>query len=420
MQLCVFEDKKATNFLPITYSRPVYDLICGYTSLKDKILRIFPSFKYSLHCRAYLKNVVSQYNPGIQVNSFEGDEILFINGRALIDDSLTKILKKKRENVVFVSGDTVVAVHLSGSKLESLKNNINDFIDIENFEGITVEEIRTKTFNYIWDLINYNNEELNNEFEFQFNKRKKKSQKKISGKIYEGVYLVGKKEIIIEKGTVVKPGVVIDASKGSVYIDKNVEIFPNAVIEGPAYIGESSKIKSAATIYENVSIGRVCKVGGEVEGSIIMPYSNKQHAGFLGHTYLGSWVNLGADTNNSDLKNNYSTVKIYINGKMVDSGSQFMGLIMGDHSKSAINTMFNTGAIIGFSCNIFGAGFPDKFVPYFTWGGIGKSKVYDVFKSIETATTAMSRRNIIMSEDEKKLFQKIFELTALERNTISV
>jgi len=363
---------------------------------------------------------VSQYNPGIQVNSFEGDEILFINGRALIDDNLTKILKKKRENVVFVSGDTVVAVHLSGSKLESLKNNINDFIDIENFEGITIEEIRTKTFNYIWDLINYNNEELNNEFEFQFNKRKKKSQKKISGKIYEGVYLVGKKEIIIEKGTVVKPGVVIDASKGSVYIDKNVEIFPNAVIEGPAYIGESSKIKSAATIYENVSIGRVCKVGGEVEGSIIMPYSNKQHAGFLGHTYLGSWVNLGADTNNSDLKNNYSTVKIYINGKMVDSGSQFMGLIMGDHSKSAINTMFNTGAVVGFSCNIFGAGFPDKFVPSFTWGGIGKSKVYDVFKSIETATTVMSRRNIIMSEDDKKLFQKIFELTASERNTISV
>jgi UDP-N-acetylglucosamine diphosphorylase/glucosamine-1-phosphate N-acetyltransferase len=199
-----------------------------------------------------------------------------------------------------------------------------------------------------------------------------------------------------------------------------VEIFPNAVIEGPAYIGESSKIKSAATIYENVSIGKVCKIGGEVEGSIIMPYSNKQHAGFLGHAYLGSWINLGADTNNSDLKNNYSTVKVFINGEMIDSGSQFMGLIMGDHSKSAINTMFNTGTVVGFSCNIFGAGFPDKFVSSFTWGGTDKSKIYDVDKSIETAKKVMSRRNIIMSKDEEELFHKISELSAHQRNTILV
>ncbi len=420
MQLCIFEDKKVSNFLPITYSRPVYDLICGYTSLKDKILRMFPSFKHSLHCRAYLKNVVSQYNPGVIVNSFEDDGCLFINGRALIDDNLAKILKKKKENIVLVCGDTVVAVYLSGSKLESFKNNIKDSIDIENFVGIPVEEVEAKTFNYIWDLINYNSKELNNEFEFQFNKRKKKNQKRIEGKVFEGVHLVEKKEIIIEKDAVVKPGVVIDASKGPVYIDKNVEIFPNAVIKGPAYIGESSKIKSSASIYENVSIGGVCKIGGEVEGSIIMPYSNKQHAGFLGHSYLGSWVNLGADTNNSDLKNNYSTIKIYVNGKMVDSGSQFIGLIMGDHSKSAINTMFNTGTIVGFSCNIFDAGFPDKFMPSFTWGGAGKSKIYDVNKSIETAKIVMARRNKIMSEDEEKLFHKIFELTTKERNTIPV
>jgi len=149
-----------------------------------------------------------------------------------------------------------------------------------------------------------------------------------------------------------------------------------------------------------------------------MPYSNKQHAGFIGHSYLGSWVNLGADTNNSDLKNNYSTVKAYVNGEVIDSGSQFLGLTMGDHSKSAINTMFNTGTVIGFSCNIFGSGFPNKFVPSYTWGGAENSKVYDVEKCIGTAKIVMQRRNKIMSEDEENLFRKIFELTEKERNSV--
>ena len=419
MQLCVFEDKKTFNFFPLTYSRPVYDLICGYTSLKSKIFRLFPTAKHSLHCRSYLENITIRNNPGILVNSVENSECLFINGRVLADSNLIKLLsKKKREDIVYVSGDTVIAAFLSSTKLNSFK--IGDSIDLGNFETVHKESIEQKTFNYIWDLINYNGEELNKEFEIQFNKKKRKNQKRVAGKIFEGVHLVEKKAIIIEKGAVVKPGVVIDASKGPVFIDKNVEVFPNAIIEGPVYIGESTKIKSVATIYENVSIGKVCKVGGEVEDVIIMPYSNKQHAGFLGHAYLGSWVNLGADTNNSDLKNNYSTVKAYVNGKMIDSGSQFLGLMMGDHSKTAINTMFNTGTVVGFSCNIFGAGFPRTIIPSFTWGGAGISKIYSVDKSIETAEIVMSRRNIAMTAEDKKLFHKIFELTKEERGSVKI
>lgn len=421
MQLCIFEDKKASNFLPLTYSRPVYDLICGYTPIKNKIFRLFPSAKHSFHCRAYLENVTIQNNPGILVNSIEDDECLFINGRISADGSLIKLFSKnKKENVVYISGDTVVAAHLSGSALNSFKKKVSDHIDLENFNGVNTEVVEVKTFNFLWDLINYNDEELNREFEIQFNTKKRKNQKRINGKTFEGVHLIEKKDIIIEKGAVVKPGVVIDASNGSVFIDKNAEVFPNAVIEGPVYIGESSKIKSAATIYENTSIGKICKIGGEVEASVIMPYSNKQHAGFLGHAYLGSWVNLGADTNNSDLKNNYSTVKSYVNGKMVDSGSQFLGLIMGDHSKTAINTMFNTGTVTGFSCNIFGAGFTDKFIPSFTWGITGRSQIYDVDKSIGTAQKVMSRRNITMTEDDRKLFRKIFELTRQERGSVKI
>jgi UDP-N-acetylglucosamine diphosphorylase/glucosamine-1-phosphate N-acetyltransferase len=181
------------------------------------------------------------------------------------------------------------------------------------------------------------------------------------------------------------------------------------------YIGEGSQIKSCARIYDNVCIGKVCKVGGEVEDSIILPFTNKQHSGFIGHAYLGSWVNIGADTNCSDLKNNYGSVKVYVNGEVVDSGSQFLGVIMGDHTKTAINTMFNTGTIVGFSCNIFGAGFPSKYIPSFSWGGADAVTTYDIQRSIETARRAMIRRDHVMTESDERLFKKIFDLTTKER-----
>ena len=192
-------------------------------------------------------------------------------------------------------------------------------------------------------------------------------------------------------------------------------IFPNAVIEGPCFIGKATKIKSGATIYENTTIGNVCKVGGEVEQSIFMDYSNKQHSGFIGHSYIGSWVNLGADTNNSDLKNNYSNIKIKLSNKEVDSGSQFLGLLIGDHSKSAINTMFNTGTVVGFSSNIFTSGFPDKFVPSFTWGGNESSISYDIKKAIETAKIVMSRRKLEFKKNDEEMFSFIYELTKTDR-----
>jgi len=160
----------------------------------------------------------------------------------------------------------------------------------------------------------------------------------------------------------------------------------------------------------------VCKVGGEVEASIIHAYSNKQHEGFIGHSYLGTWVNIGADTNNSDLKNDYGNVKVYIDGELIDSGSMFVGLTMGDHSKSGINLMFNTGTVVGVSCNIYGAGLPPKFIPSFSWGGAEDGFVtYRIDKAIEVAKRVMARRKVQFTEIDEKLFRKIFELTQDER-----
>jgi UDP-N-acetylglucosamine diphosphorylase/glucosamine-1-phosphate N-acetyltransferase len=235
------------------------------------------------------------------------------------------------------------------------------------------------------------------------------------GKIYPNVTLLEDKNIYIAAGAKIKPGVVLDAEDGPIYIDEGATIMANASLQGPLFVGAKSAIKMGAKIYEGTSIGEVCKIGGEVEESIIHSYSNKQHEGFIGHSYLGQWVNIGADSNNSDLKNNYSTVKVYVNGEMVDSGSLFVGLTMGDHSKCGINTMFNTGTVVGVMSNVFGAGYPDKFIPSFTWGGIESMATYEIDKALEVARRVMARRKMALSAAQEKMLRRVFEMTVSER-----
>jgi UDP-N-acetylglucosamine diphosphorylase/glucosamine-1-phosphate N-acetyltransferase len=413
MQICIFEDINYSNFEPLMFSRPVYDLVCGITSLKEKILRSYGNVKYSLHCRPYLSDIVQKDNPGISVNKIDENECLFINGRLLASDDLSEKLPLiAGEDRVYVNGETVIAAYLSGKNLEYKKNHLNDLFSVNDFNGLSVKILDLQCANYLWDLINQNGQMITSDYNYFVNQLKRENK---INQLDSSVHVINKENIFIGNNVSVKPGVVLDASGGPIFIDDEAVIFPNAVLEGPLYVGESSKIKSGATIYENVTISKVCKVGGEVEQSIFMPYSNKQHAGFIGHAYLGSWVNLGADTNCSDLKNNYSKVRIKLREREVDSGSQFLGLMIGDHSKSAINTMFNTGSVIGFSCNIFGSGFPEKYVPSFTWGGADSSIQYELPKAIETAKIVLSRRKINFDNEEQKLFEKIFELTKSDR-----
>ena len=413
MQICIFEDINYANFEPLMFSRPVYDLVCGMTSLKEKILRSYGKVKYSLHCRPYLDAIVKKENPRIPVNKIDDDQCLFINGRLLAsDDLIEKLPLSSVEDRVFVNGETVIAAYLSGKNLEYKKNHLNDLFSVNDFNGLPVKILNLQCANYLWDLINLNGQQITSDFDYFVNKLKRLNK---INQLEPSVNLINKENIFIGNNVVVKPGVVLDASGGPIYIDDDAVICPNAVLEGPLYVGESSKIKGGATIYENVTISKVCKVGGEVEQSVFMPYSNKQHSGFIGHAYIGSWVNIGADTNCSDLKNNYSKVRIKLRDREVDSGSQFLGLMIGDHSKSAINTMFNTGSVIGYSCNIFGSGFPEKYVPSFTWGGTENSITYELPKAVETAKVVLSRRKINFESEEQNLFEKIFELTKSDR-----
>lgn len=414
MSICIFEDELYLNFEPLIYSRPVYDLVCGMDTLKKKILRAFPGEKVILKCRPYLESLINEENKKLRVNEFEEEDYLFINGRIIAPLNLKNILKiKSKEEKVFVSRGVVIAVKVSWNRIKDLELDKLEVIDTKLFNDLPLEEVDVECANYLWDFVYLNNGEIQNDFKFYT--KTKRSKTSVKKKNYEGVSFVNRKNIFIGKDVELRPGVVLDASNGPIYIDKNVTVFSNSVIQGPVYIGESSSIKAGATVYPNVSIGKVCKIGGEIEDSILHSFTNKQHAGFLGHSYLGSWINIGADTNCSDLQNNYGTIKVQINGRHIDSGRQFVGLMMGDHSKTAINTMFNTGTVVGFSCNVYGAGFPPKYIPSFSWGGSESIREYKFSKAVETARAVFDRRNKEFGNQDEKLFNEIFELTKEDR-----
>ena len=410
--LILFEDKQVKNLFPLTYTRPVYDLRCGILTLGQKIRSNYPGVESVFFTRGYLKDVVKQNHPTHLVNELPEnvDKALFVNGRVL-ENNLAQLLPLEGEDAVYKNGDVIIAARLSGENLKKALGDLTSFVPEENLQGFPEKETEIKYVTYQWDLVSRNGEQII----VDFDKLVDRSKPMNLGKVYAGVNMIQPNNIFIDEGAKVKPGVVLDAEEGPIYIAKGATVMANAVIEGPCYIGEKTKIKVAAKIYENTSIGPVCKVGGEVEESIIHSYSNKQHDGFLGHAYLGQWVNLGADTNNSDLKNNYGNVKVFINDEPVDSGSMFVGLTMGDHSKSGINTMFNTGTVVGFCANVFGGNFPPKYIPSFAWGGAESMQTYDLQKAMQVAERVMARRDIKFTEADKALFTHIFEMTKAER-----
>ncbi len=411
VDLCVFEDAYYRRLLPLSYTRPVYDLRCGILTLRQKIQMQYPELRTILHTRPYLADLVRQQYPGVAVNSVQGPACLFVNGRTRAGNTLASIIPAEGEDRVFTCAGELVAARVSGARLERLSRSIPEAIGPETFSGLPATEVSVALVNYPWDLVNANGAEIVADFA----QVAPPPGMRIRGNVHDGAHLLNAEHIAIGEGATVKPGAVLDAENGPIYIGSGATIFSNAVIEGPAFIGDRTLIKIGGKIYENTSIGPVCKVGGEVEASIIHSHSNKQHDGFLGHAYLGMWVNLGADTNNSDLKNNYGSVSVVIDGETVDSGSMFVGLVMGDHSKSSINSMFNTGTVVGVSSNVFGSGFPPKFVPSFAWGGSEGLETYDLEKALGVARRVMGRRKLELSAADEAVLREVFARTGKDR-----
>jgi UDP-N-acetylglucosamine diphosphorylase/glucosamine-1-phosphate N-acetyltransferase len=400
-------DSGAENLKPLTWVRSPYDLRCGIMTLREKILKAYGQETCGLGTRDYLEEVYKEKNPGFKVNEVAGDSALVINGRVIFNADLAAKIPVEGADKIYKCGEEVVAARLSGDNLKAMKWDTP--IEAASFPKLDEEAVEAKVVVYPWDLVHENAGEIEADFKLLA------KPGVIEGKVYDGVHMIEKKNIYIAKGAKVKPGVVLDAEGGPIFIDEGATIFPNATIEGPAYIGKKSAIKIGAKIYEGTTIGEVCKIGGEVEESIIHSFSNKQHDGFLGHAYLGQWVNFGADTNNSDLKNDYGNVKVVVNGETINSGSMFVGCTVGDHTKTGINSMLNTGTVLGAGCNIFGAGLPPKYVPSFCWGGSDSLVEYRVDKCLQVAKAVMARRKLELSAAEEKMLRYVFEQTAAER-----
>lgn len=404
----IFEDSKYENFLPLAYSRPVYDLRCGIYSFLERMTLQYRDTEINLFCREYLKKLRSENNPYcVNKTTYSKEGCLFINGRALMTTPIP--ISGKEE--IGINDDSIVYARLN--RKNCLPITPEKFLD-NNFTSIlkkkfNVKKVKTRLLTYPWDLIVNNKKQIAFDFSIYI------KEGLIQGKIYEGVYLINGSQIFTGKNTLIKPGCVLDAENGPIYIGDNVIIYSNSVIEGPVFIGDNVVVQALSRIRAGSNIGKFCKIGGEVQNTIIQDYTNKQHDGFLGDSYVGSWVNIGADTVNSNLTNTYRTVKVQMIDKIIDTGQLFFGMIMGDHTKTAINTRFMTGSNIGFACNILLTGTPPKFVPSFSWCSDNVSRIYDVKRELEVAKQMMKRRNKKMSRNEEEVFKTIFTLSEKER-----
>lgn len=419
-KLYIFEDDKFDQFFPLTYNRPVYELICGINQIKDKIVSFFPQAEINLLCRDYLKDVM-QIKTGQRMNNFgikKEDQLLFINGRVLPDKDLSGKLDFSQEEQFFFCGEDLVAWIGSGLSFENHENILKTLYAEDHIKPIkskrSISQIEVNLVGHLWDLVNLNESEIQNDFD-----RIKPSLdfKKIfeRNEIDDQTLIYDIEKVYLGKDCQIDGQVVLDARGGPIFIGDNVTIQPQTRVEGPCYVGDGS-ILVGGKIREGTSIGPVCRMSGEIEQSIFLGYSNKYHEGFLGHSYVGEWVNLGALTTNSDLKNNYSSVKVMVGGELIDSGSIKVGSFLGDHVKTGIGTLLGTGMVVGFATNIFGGGMlREKSVPSFCWGDINNLEEYHLDKAINTAFVVMERRGMKFSQEEKDLFKKIFEMTKEER-----
>jgi UDP-N-acetylglucosamine diphosphorylase/glucosamine-1-phosphate N-acetyltransferase len=349
--ILIFEDEGYKNLLPLTYLRPTWGLRCGMTVLLEKVLRAFKKVPY-LHCRDYLIETLKTGGISATFNKVpDVSACLLINGRVLAKNDLAKKLEFGSDDEVLLSGEQVVAARLSGERLQFIRKALGNALSRADFEPLKLDvrfrQTDIKLLSYPWDLVHENAEQIRADFNDLF------KSPYMKGAIHPLAHIYEKDNVIIEAGSEIMVGAVLDAREGPIYIGKSVQVHPHSRIDGPCYIGDRTKILGGK-VRAGCSIGPVCKVNGEIEGSIIQGYSNKQHDGFIGHSYICEWVNLGAMTTNSDLKNNYGPVKVVVNGTEMDSGQTFVGSFIGDHTKTGIGTLLNTGTSVGVACNIFG------------------------------------------------------------------
>ena len=410
MNLYIYEDIKYKNFLPISYLRPVFLMRAGILSLFEKCKIMFPDTYIGFIVRDQLSQLIARQYPENPVNIIKkGNKgILLLNGRIKNLGDLLDNIKESSKSCIFVNNknEVIGALFRSGS-IETVPP-VATFIEysnhfktsLDNFDRV---EVSVELYNYSWDVMADISKQIKFDY-FKFPELRQQSNPKIDSQ----AVLINKDDIFIGEDAKIYPTAIIDATEGPVFIGGNVIVDAHAAIYGPCYIGPNSHVLAGKISHS--SIGHTCRVGGEIEESVFHSYVNKYHDGFIGHSYVGSWVNFGAMTTNSDLKNNYSNIRLVLNGENIDSNSNKIGSFIGDHTKFGIGTLLNTGINIGVCCNIFGGNLvEDKEILPFSWGSTGEYQKYQFEKAIETVKIVYDRRSVVCLAEEETLLKLIFE-----------
>jgi UDP-N-acetylglucosamine diphosphorylase/glucosamine-1-phosphate N-acetyltransferase len=375
------------DLLPLTYTRTIADCRVGIVTIREKWEHYLSAKTWSLS-EPYLEAKFPFYK--------ESGAHIYINGALLPDAGLLSQIKSLKEEQTLTDGTHVLAYHSAKSQL-----NYENIEAIANSAEKVVYTAQYKKLSYPHDIFRMNGAEIEADFAWL---TKGRTSQTLS---LTNTLLGDPSQIFIEEGASVECST-FNVKGGPIYIGRDAEIMEGCLIRGPFALGDHAGLKMAAKIYGATTVGPHCRVGGEVSNGVFFAYSNKGHDGFVGNSVIGEWCNLGADTNTSNLKNNYGNVDVwnYREGKYISTGLQFHGLIMGDHSKSSINSMFNTGTVVGVAANIFDGGFPEKFVPSFTWGG---TETFRFDKALEVATRMMERRHVELTAADIEILKTVFE-----------
>jgi UDP-N-acetylglucosamine diphosphorylase/glucosamine-1-phosphate N-acetyltransferase len=390
MNYILFDGPARTALLPFTYTRPVADIRIGILTIREKWEKYLGSTTTTL-----TEEYLSDKYPMVEL-----EENVMINASYLPNENLVEIISNLKSNQAVFKGDAVIAFFTNDSQEE---------IDFDQYEIIEFTD-DCLTVEHTWDIFAKNDAAIREDFALL-------TEDRISQRISKTVNVISPENIFVEEGAKME-FVTLNASTGPIYIGKNAEIMEGSVIRGPFALCEEAQVKLATKVYGATTVGPHCRIGGEINNSVLFGYSNKGHDGFLGNSVLGEWCNIGADSNNSNLKNNYEEVKLWSfeTESFAKTGLQFCGLMMGDHSKCGINTMFNTGTVVGVSANIFGSGFPRNFVPSFSWGGASGFVTYQTHKAFEVAKIVMDRRHVVFTDQDKSILEHVFELSKKWRN----
>jgi UDP-N-acetylglucosamine diphosphorylase/glucosamine-1-phosphate N-acetyltransferase len=417
--VCIFEDPGYAGFLPLVYSRAVFELRCGILALWEKITKDYAGdVGFFCVARSYVAQGLSE-RLGFPVNrvaDFSGETMLFINGRLLAPPALSQLLPVEGRPACFLSDGELVAFRVDQSTLRERFADPEAFL-ASDFSQKIVEElpanvVKTTLLRFPWEIVSNNPGQIGVDFDMS------RQGGRIEGELDERAVIYNARAVHISPGARIDAGVVIDARGGPVFVGTDARVSAFSRIEGPCSIGENC-ILVGGKITGGCSFGPCCRVGGEVEQTIFQGYSNKYHEGFIGHSYLGEWVNLGALTTNSNLRNTYTNVTVVVEGRPVQANTLKVGTFVGDFTRTGIGTLLDTGSSLGFSTNVFGGkGVLPKYIPSFVWGDGESFAEYILEKAMATAQRMMDRRGVAWTSSSAELMNRVFELTKEERHKL--